>query len=106
MAVATGALGVGAAYVDGRPETLLEGPAVLPLALLYVADTLRVSAAAGVGFALARRVDSPRIALLIAVLATAADLFSVFAGPTRALVEGGAPASTTCSCGSRPSVTL
>ena len=34
---------------------------------------------------------TPRIALLVAGLA-AADLFSVFAGPTRALVESGAPA--------------
>lgn len=91
LALLSGALGAGAAY-GSRPDTLLDGPEPVPLMLLYVADTLRIAAAACVGFALARRVDSPRIALLIAVLATAADLFSVFAGPTKALVEGGAPA--------------
>lgn len=69
-----GSLGVAAAYLGGRPEALLDGLAVQPLVLLYVADLLRMTAAACLGFALARRVDSSGIALLIAILATAADL--------------------------------
>lgn len=85
----SGIAGIVAAYLGGRPETLVEGSAVLPLALLFFAATLRIGAAACVGVALARRVDSPGIALLIAGLATAADLFSFLAGPTRSLVEGG-----------------
>lgn len=84
-----GAAGTAATYLGGRPETLAEGPAILPLALLFFADILRIGAAACVGLALAQRVTSMGIALLIAGLATAADLFSFLAGPTRALVEGG-----------------
>ncbi len=41
------------------------------------------------GLALARRVTSPGIALLIDGVATAADLYSFLAGPTQTLVEGG-----------------
>ena len=76
-------------YLGGRPETLGKGPAVLPLALLFFADTFRIGATACVGMALAWCVDSLGIALLIAGLATAADLFSFLAGPTRVLVEEG-----------------
>jgi hypothetical protein len=86
-----GALGVAAAYLGGRPETLIEGPATSPLALLFLAVAFRMGAAVCLGLALARPVTSPRIALLIAGLASAVDLFSVFAGPTKALVERGAP---------------
>ncbi len=78
-----------AAYLGGSPETLVEGPAALPLTLLFLADTLRMGAAVCVGLALARRVTSPGIALLIVGVATAADLYSFLAGPTQTLVEGG-----------------
>ena len=92
LGAAAGIVGAAAAYLGGRPEELVEGPAVRPLALLFLADAARMAAAVCVGLALARRVTSPGIALLVAGAATAADLFSVFAGPTRALVERGAPA--------------
>ncbi|MBA4115933.1 MAG: hypothetical protein H0X71_05745 [Rubrobacter sp.] len=42
LGAAAGALGMAAAYLGGRPETLVEGPAVLPLTLLFLADTLRM----------------------------------------------------------------
>jgi hypothetical protein len=92
LGAVAGAASVAAIYLGGRPEELMEGPTVRPLALLFLADIVRVVAAACVGLALARRVTSTRIALLVAALVTAADLFSVFAGPTKALVESGAPA--------------
>ena len=92
LGIFAGTVGVAATYLGGRPETLVEGPAPWPLALLFLADVLRMCAAACLGLALARRVTSPGVALLIAGLATIADLFSVFAGPTKALVERGAPA--------------
>jgi hypothetical protein len=47
----------------------------------------RIVAAASVGISLARHVGSVDVALLIVAVATASDLFSVFAGPTRTLVE-------------------
>lgn len=80
------------ATLPGRPETLAEGPRLLPLVALFVANLLRVATAAIVGLALARYVSSPGVALLIAGVATASDLFSVFAGPTKALVQGDSPA--------------
>lgn len=92
LGVVAGTVGVATTYLGGRPEKLVEGPAPEPLALLFFADVLRMCAAACLGLALARCVISPGVALLIAGLATAADLFSVFAGPTRALVEKGVPA--------------
>ena len=75
-----------------RPETLAEGPRLVPMVALFLSNTLRIAAAATVGFALARHVTSLGIALLIAAVATATDLFSVFAGPTKAMVEGNASA--------------
>ena len=80
------------ATLPGRPENLAEGPRLLPLVALFVANLLRVAAAATVGLALARYVNSSGVALLIAGVATASDLFSVFAGPTKALVQGDSPA--------------
>jgi hypothetical protein len=85
------ALSVPAAFA-ARPEMLTEGPGPLVLAALFVADVLRIIAAAAVGISLARQVSSMGVALLIAGVATTADLFSVFAGPTKALVESGSPA--------------
>jgi hypothetical protein len=82
-------VGVAAAHLGGRPETLLEGSALWSLALLLFADVLSRCATTCLG--LARHVASPGVALLIAGLATAADPFSVFAGITKALVERGTP---------------
>jgi hypothetical protein len=60
----------------------------LPLLwFLFLANTSKIGAATSVGLTLARRATSPGMAVLVAVFATAADLFSVFAGPTRALTE-------------------
>ena len=90
LGAAAGVGGALAAYLGGRPEDL-GFPAALPLALLFLADALRVAAAAAVAVALARQVTSPGAALLVAVAASASDLFSVFAGPTKALVREDAP---------------
>jgi len=85
LGIAAGTVGVAATYVGGRPEALVKGSVPWPLALLFFTDALRMCAAACLGLTLARRVTSPGIALLIAGLATAADLFSAFVGPTKAL---------------------
>ena len=84
-------MGVAAAYLGGRPEALASGPAVAPLARLFVADASRIRAAAR---GLARHANSIGMTLLIAAAAvvTAADLFSIFAGPTTAVVQEGSPA--------------
>ena len=86
MGAAAGIGGALAAYLGGRPENL-GVPAALPLALLFLADALRVAAAVSLALALARGVTSTGAALLVAVVASASDLFSVFAGPTKALVR-------------------
>src|SRR5918999_5196952 len=52
----------------------------------------RIVAAASVGISLARYVGSVGVILLIVAVATDSDLFSVFAGPTRTLVEEDSPA--------------
>ena len=90
VGAAAGLGGTLAAYLGGRPEDL-SVPATLPLALLFLADALRVAAAVSLALALARQVTSPGVALLVAVAASASDLFSVFAGPTKALVQEDAP---------------
>src|ERR687896_1616959 len=51
----------------------------------------RIVAAASVGISLARYVGSVGVILLIVAVATASDLFSVFAGPTRVLVQEDSP---------------
>ena len=86
LGAAAGAGGAQAAYQGGRPEDLAV-PAALPLALLFLADALRMAAAVSLALALARQVTSTGAALLVAVVASASDLFSVLAGPTRALVR-------------------
>lgn len=88
LGATSGAVGALAAYFGGRPEDLVV-PSVLPLSLLFVADALRIAVA--VSLALARQVTSPGAALLVAVAASAADLFSVFAGPTKVLVQEDSP---------------
>lgn len=70
-----------------RPEAFDDGPRLLPLMVLYLANVLRLCAAAALGLALARYVTSPGVALLIAGVAVASDLFSVLAGPTKVLLR-------------------
>lgn len=88
-------LGAVAAVLGFALSFLLRDPDGWPTLLLAVAllaaNVLRLLAAAAVGLALARNVHSAGATLLIALVATGADLFSVFAGPTRALLEGDAP---------------
>lgn len=90
IGVAAGFLGAAAAYL-ARPEVFAGGAAPAPLALLFVADAGRILAASALALALARHVNSVGVALLVAAVATAADLFSVLAGPTRALVQEDSP---------------
>ena len=73
-----------------RPENLENGS--LSSLALALTNLFRILAAASVGISLARYVGSAGVALLIAIVATASDLFSVFAGPTRTLVEEDSPA--------------
>jgi hypothetical protein len=90
---AAGLLGAAAAvYLAGRPEAPAGGAAPVSLALLFLADAGRICFAAALALALARHVTSVGVAFLVAAVATAADLFSVLAGPTKALVEEGSPA--------------
>jgi len=85
------ALGFPAAFLS-RPEALAEEPVILSLLALLLANAFRLLAATALAYALARHVTSPGVALLIAGVATVSDLFSVFAGPTRALVREDSPA--------------
>jgi hypothetical protein len=89
--VAAGTFGVAAAYLGGRPEEVAAGPTALPLALVLLADVFRMAAAVCLGVVLARPFTSPGMSLLLTGVVGAVDLFSVFAGPTRALVEGRSP---------------
>ena len=75
-----------------RPEDLENSSAVLLFFALSLANLFRLLAAASVGISLARYVRSVSVALLVAAVAVASDLFSVFAGPTRTLVEEDSPA--------------
>jgi hypothetical protein len=92
------ALGATAAVLGGltallsRPEALSEGARWSALIALFAANVFRVLSAASLGFVLARYVLSPGAALLVAAVAAASDLFSVFAGPTKALVREDSPA--------------
>ena len=88
---AAGLLGAAAAYL-ARPEVFTDGAAPAPLALLFLADAGRICFASALALALARHVNSMGVAFLIAAVATAADLFSVLAGPTKALVQKDSPA--------------
>jgi hypothetical protein len=72
-----------------RPEYLENGLALLISLLL--ANLSRIVAAVCVGISLARYVRSVGVILLIAAVAVASDLLSVFAGPTRVLVEEESP---------------
>jgi len=74
-----------------RPEHLAAGPGLLALLALCVADLARILAAACVGSSLARYITSVGTVLIVVVVAIAADIFSVFAGPTEALVRTESP---------------
>jgi hypothetical protein len=84
------ALGLSSAFL-ARPEDLVDGAGVLVLLALCVADLARILAAACLGIVLARYITSVGTVLIIVLAAIAADLFSVFAGPTRALVREDSP---------------
>jgi hypothetical protein len=74
-----------------RPEILADEPGFLALLALCVADLARILAAACVGISLARYITSVGTVLIVVVAAIAADVFSVFAGPTEALVRTNSP---------------
>jgi hypothetical protein len=84
------ALGLSSAFL-ARPEDLEHGSGFLVLLALCVADLSRFLAAACLGIALARYVTSVGVVLIIVFAAIASDLFSVFAGPTRVLVQEDSP---------------
>lgn len=86
----SGALGFSLALL-ARPEDLGGGSGGLVLVALSVANLSRILAAACVGIALARYVESVGVVLIIVAAAIASDLFSVFAGPTRTLMREDSP---------------
>jgi hypothetical protein len=62
-----------------------------PGLLLSLANLSRIIAAACLGISLARYVNSAGVVVLIVAVAVGSDLLSVFAGPTRTLVEEDSP---------------
>jgi hypothetical protein len=90
LGAASAAIGVLSA-LPARPEYLADGPGLLVLLALCVADLARILAAACVGISLARYITSVGTVLIVVVAAIAADIFSVFAGPTEALVRTESP---------------
>ena len=90
LGAAAAAIGVLFALL-ARAEDLHNGSGFLLLFALSLANLLRILAAAAVGISLARYVNSVGVVLLIVAVATASDLFSVFAGPTKTLVEEDSP---------------
>ena len=77
--------------VIARPEEVESGSGLLLALALVLSNLFRIVAAACVGVALARYVSSVGVVLLIVAVAVASDLLSVFAGPTRVLLEEGSP---------------
>jgi hypothetical protein len=90
LGAVSAALGLSSAFL-ARPEDLVDGSGVLVLLALCVADLTRILAAACLGIALARYITSVGVVLIIVFAAVASDLFSVFAGPTRVLVQEDSP---------------
>jgi len=90
LGAASAAIGFSSALA-ARPEHLAAAPGLLALLALCVADLARILAAACVGISLARYITSVGTVLLVVVTAIAADVFSVFAGPTEALVRTESP---------------
>jgi hypothetical protein len=90
LGAVSAALGLLLAFL-ARPEDLVNGSGVLVLLALCVANLSRILAAACLGIALARYITSVGVVLIIVLAAVASDLFSVFAGPTRVLVQEDSP---------------
>jgi hypothetical protein len=90
LGAVSAALGLSSAFL-ARPEDLESGSGVFVLIALSFADLSRILAAACVGVALARYITSVGVVLIIVFAAIASDLFSVFAGPTRVLVQEDSP---------------
>jgi hypothetical protein len=90
LGAVSGALGLSSAFL-ASPEDLEGSSGIIVLLALSFADLSRILAAACVGIALARYITSVGVVLIIVLAAIASDLFSVFAGPTRALVQEDSP---------------
>jgi hypothetical protein len=90
LGAVSAALGISTAFLS-RPEDLESSSEVFVLLALSVADLSRILAATCVGIALARYITSVGVVLIIVLAAIASDLFSVFAGPTRVLVQEDSP---------------
>jgi hypothetical protein len=90
LGAVSAALGLSSAFL-ASPEDLENGSGVLVLLALCVANLSRILAAACLGIALSRYITSVGVVLIIVFAAVASDLFSVFAGPTRVLVQEGSP---------------
>ena len=90
LGAVSAALGLSSAFL-ASPEDLANGSGVLVLLALCVADLSRILAAACLGISLARYVTSVGTVLIIVLAAIASDIFSVFAGPTRVLVQEDSP---------------
>jgi hypothetical protein len=90
LGAASAAVGFSAA-LGARPEDLADGAGFLGLLALCIADLARILAAACVGISLARYITSVGTVLIVVVAAIASDIFSVFAGPTEALVRANSP---------------
>jgi hypothetical protein len=84
------ALGLFSAFL-ARPEDLESSSGDFVLLALSFADLSRILVASCVGIALARYITSVGVVLIIVLAAIASDLFSVFAGPTRVLVQEDSP---------------
>lgn len=86
-------LGSLAILFGGNPVSLqAPHPGPSPLVLLFFANVLLLAAATAFGLALARQITAPGVALLVAAVAAASDLFSIFAGPTKTLLAESSPA--------------
>jgi hypothetical protein len=93
LALGAAAAAIGALFaLLARPENLETNPGFLLLLALSLANFFRLLAAAALGVSLARYVKSVGVVVLIVAVAIASDLFSVFAGPTKTLVEEDSPA--------------
>lgn len=91
LGAVSAAFGLSSALL-ARPEDLENGSGVLALLALSVADLTRILAASCVGISLARYVSSVGTIMIIVAAAMASDVFSVFAGPTRVLMQQDSPA--------------
>jgi hypothetical protein len=90
LGAVSAALGLSSAFL-ASPEDLESGSGIFVLLALCVANLSRILAAGCVGIALARYITSVGVVLIIVFAAVASDLFSVFAGPTRVLVQEDSP---------------